>query len=78
MVTKRHEILAYQFQVIASVTTNILRDVPVCHPFGNHREPPILEGVRNADKSEDVGVGQVLPHGNLFTEALLGYVSAPG
>ena len=62
--------LSHKLQVIASVTTNVLHDVAVSHPLRDHREPPILEGVRNADKTEDVGMGQVLPHSNFFTEVL--------
>ena len=62
--------MTYELQVIACVITNVFHDVAVGHPLGDHREPPILEGVRNADKIEDVGMGQVLPQGNFFTEVL--------
>jgi hypothetical protein len=64
--------VAHELQVTASVIANVLHDVAVGHPFGDHREPPILEGVRNADKIEDVWMGQVLPRGNFFTEVLHG------
>ena len=56
--------------MVASVVANILHDVTVGHPFRNHREPPFLEGVRNPNKIEDIRMGQVLPHGNFFTEVL--------
>ena len=65
-------ILTYELQVITSVTTNVIRDAPADHPFGDHGETPVLEGVRNADKTENVGMGQVLPHGNFFTKDLHG------
>ena len=42
--------MTYELQVIASVIADVLQDVAVCHPFGDHREPPILEGVRNSDE----------------------------
>jgi len=66
--------VAYQFQVIARVLTDVLHDVAVGHPFGDHREPPILtlKGVRNTDEIEDVGVCYVLPRGDFFTELLYG------
>jgi len=50
-------ITAYKLQVIARVMANILHDIAVGHPFVDHREPPILEGVGNANKTEDVGMG---------------------
>ena len=56
--------------MVASVIANVFHDVTVGHPFGDRREPPILEGVRDANEIEDVGVGQVLPQDNFFTEAL--------
>lgn len=35
---------------------DVLDDVAVGHPFVDHRESPMLEGVGNADKIEDVGM----------------------
>ena len=64
--------MTYELQVITRTITNILHDVAVGHPFGDHREHPILEGVRGADKIEDIGMGQVLPHDNFFTKVLYG------
>jgi len=63
-------IATHKLKVIASVSTNVPHNITIVHPFGNHREPPILEGVRNPDESEDVWMGQVLPYGHLFTEEL--------
>jgi hypothetical protein len=65
-------VVTYELQVIACVIANVFHDSPICHPFGDHGEPPILEGVRNANKIEDVGMGQVLPHDNFFAEVLYG------
>jgi len=62
--------LAYKFEVIASIATNILHDITVSHPFRDHRKPPILEGVRNPDEIKDIWMEQVLPHGHFFTEVL--------
>ena len=56
--------------MVSSITANVVHDVAVCHPFGDHREPPILKEIRNTDKCENVGMGQVLPHDNFFTELL--------
>ena len=56
-VTKESVTVAYKFQIISSGFTDVLHDVAVGHPFGDHREPSILEGIRNADKSEDIGMG---------------------
>ena len=61
---------AYEFQIISGIFANVLYDVTVGYPFGNHREPPIIEGIRNADKIEDIGMGQVLPHGDFLAEVL--------
>ena len=58
--------------MITSVITDVLHYVAVGHPFGDRGEPSILEGVRNPDEIEDVGVGQVLPQGNFFAKALHG------
>lgn len=69
--------MTYELQVVASVFADVFYDVPVDHPFGDDREPPTLEGVRNADEIEDVGMGQVLLQDNFFTEALYGCVSEP-
>ena len=55
--TKGRVILAYKLQVISSVTTDVLRDVPVSHPFGDSREPSTLEGIGNSDKTKNVGMG---------------------
>ena len=62
--------VTYELKVIAGVVTNILHDVTVDHPFSDHREHPSLEGVRNANEIEDIRVGQILPHGDFFTEVL--------
>lgn len=62
--------MTHELQVIANVAANILQDVAIDHPFRDHREPPVLEGIRDTDKSEDVGMGEVLPRGNFFTKAL--------
>ena len=67
---RKHRTVTYELQVISSVITNVLHDVAMGHPYGDYREPPILEGVRSTDNIEDVGVGQDLPHGNFFAEAL--------
>ena len=56
--------------MIAGVSTNVLHDVAISHPFRDHRESPILEGVGNPDEIKDVWMGQVLPHGHFFTEVL--------
>ena len=69
-VTNEYGIVTYKLKVIASVAANILHDVAIGHPFRDHREPPILEGVGNPDEFEDVWMGQVLPHGHFFTEVL--------
>ena len=63
-------IATYKLKVIASVVADILHDIAVGHPFRDHREPPVLEGVRDPDEIKDVWVGQVLPHGHFFTEVL--------
>ena len=60
----------YQLQMIAGVGTDVLHDVAVGHSFGNRREPPFLEGVRDPNEVENIGVGQVLPHDNFFAETL--------
>ena len=65
-----HAIIAYQLQVVASIDSNVPHDVTIGHPFGDHRKFPIFEGVRDSDKIENVGMGQILPDGNLFAEAL--------
>lgn len=70
VMTRNHVVVAHQLQVITSVGTDVLRDVTVGHPFGNHRQPPFPEGVRDSDEVKNVGMGQVLPHGDLFAEAL--------
>jgi len=64
--------MTYEFQVFASILTDVLHDVSVGHPFGDHGEPSVLEGVRDSDEVEDVGMGQVFQQGNLFTETLYG------
>ena len=69
---KRYAITTYEFKMVAGVIVDVLHDVSVGHPFGDHGEPPVLEGVRNSDKIEDVGMGQVPPQGNFFAEALYG------
>ena len=46
----------YQLEVVSRIVTNVLHDVPVDHPFGDHGKPSILEGVRNPDEIKDVGV----------------------
>ena len=68
----RFVIAAYELQMISSVFTDVFHDVAVDHPFGDHREPPVIKGVRNADKIENVWMGQVLPRGDFFTEMLNG------
>ena len=65
-----HAVVTYQLQAVASVSSDVLHDVTVGHPLGGHREFPILEGVGNSDETENVGMTQVLPHDNLFAEAL--------
>ena len=67
---KENAIVTYELQVVASVLTDIPCDIPVGHPFRDHRESPIFDGIRNPDKVEDVGMGQILPHGDFFTELL--------
>ena len=67
---KEHAIQTYEFEVIASFVTNVLYDIAIDHPFRDHREPPILEGVGNPDEIEDVWMAQVLPQGNFFTKVL--------
>ena len=62
--------MTYEPKVIASVIADILHDVTVGHPFRDHGEPPFLESVRDPNELEDIRMGQVLPHGNVFTEAL--------
>ena len=70
--TKEYAVKTYKLKVISSFSTDVLHDVAIGHPFRDHREPPILKGVGNPDKIEDVWMGQVLPYGNLFTEVLCG------
>ena len=67
---EEYVIVTHEPKVVASVFTNILHDVTASHPFRDHREPPFLEGVRNANKIEDIRMGQILPHGDFFTEVL--------
>ena len=62
--------MTYQLKVIARVITDVLHDVAIGHPLRDHREPPILEGVRNTDKIKDIWMGQVLPHGDFSTKVL--------
>ena len=69
MVTE-YTISTYKLKVISSSFADILHDIAVGHPFRDHREPSILEGVRNPDEIEDIWMGQVLPHGHFFTEVL--------
>jgi len=69
-VIRRSVIMTYEFEVVAGVIADVLHDVSIGHPYGDHGEPSILEGIRDSDEVEDVGMGQVLPHDNLFTEAL--------
>ena len=64
--------MTHEFQVITSVIADVLHDVSVGHPYGDHGEPPVPEGVRDSDEIEDVGVKQVLPQSNFFAEALHG------
>ena len=47
---------AYKLQMISSVCADVLHDVTVGHPFGDHREPPIIEGVGDSDKTENIGM----------------------
>lgn len=56
-VTGGYTITAYKLQVIASVMADVLDDIAIGHPFVDHREPPIPEGVGNANKTENVGMG---------------------
>ena len=67
---KGYGIATHKLKAVSSIATNILHDVSISYPFRDHRELPILEGVRNSDETEDVRMGQVLPNGNLFTEVL--------
>ena len=69
---KGYVIVSYELHVISGVITDVLHDIAVGHPFGDRRESSILEGIRNSDETKDIGMGQVLPHDNLFTEALWG------
>ena len=69
-VTKKYAIVTHQLEVIAGVIADVFHDVAIGHPLRDHREPPILEGVRNTDEVEDVWMGQVLPHGDFFAEVL--------
>ena len=64
--------MVYELQIISSVFTDILHDVTAGHPFGDQSEPSTVEGVRNADKIEDIWVGKALPHDNFSTEMLYG------
>ena len=54
LVTKEYTIETYELEVISSFTTNVLHNVAISHPFRDHREPPILEGVGDPDEVEDV------------------------
>jgi len=69
-VTKGYVRVTYKSHVIASVSTDILDNVPVDHPFRDHGEPSILEGVRNSNKTMDVRMGKVLPQCDFFAGAL--------
>lgn len=70
MTNRKYAIMTYKLQVVASVIADVSCDIAVGHPFRDHRKPPIFEGVRNPDKIKDVGMRQVLPHGNFFAELL--------
>lgn len=70
MVARDDMTMAHQPQVVARISTEILHDVAVGHPFRDRREPPILKGVKDSNEIEKVGMGQALPHDNLFAEAL--------
>jgi len=62
--------MTYEFQVITSLMTDVVHDISIHHHLGNHGKPPILEGVSNSDKVEDVGMRQVLPRDDFFTKDL--------
>ena len=49
--------MTYEFQVVTSIAMDVLHDVSISHPFGDHREFPIVECVKNTGKIEDVWVG---------------------
>ena len=48
--------MTYKFEMIASVITDVLHDVSVGHPYRDHGKPTVLEGIRNPDKIEDIGM----------------------
>ena len=56
--------------MIAAVAADVLHDVAIAHPLGYHRELPIVKCIRDPNEIENVGVRQILPHDNLFAEAL--------
>ena len=67
---KGRAILTYQFQMIASVSMDILCDDAVDHPLENHGKLPFIEGIKGTDETENVGMRHVHPHSNLLAEAL--------
>lgn len=68
MVTISDAIVAYQFQVVISVTMDIPRDITVGHPPGDHTKPlsPRVSGTPMKLRR----LGQVLPLGNPSAEPL--------
>ena len=63
-------VVAYQLQMVASVNPDVLCDVTVVHPLGDHRESPSFKSVRDSNEAENVGMGKVSPHNNLSTKPL--------
>ena len=61
--TTDYMIVAYQLQVIASVSADVRQDVTVDHPLGDHRKSAILKGIRDSNEIENVGMRQILPQG---------------
>jgi len=64
----------HEFNVVTSVVADVLRDVSVAHPFGDHAggalTPSRVSGTPM--RSMTVGWGQALPHDNLYAGVLYG------
>ena len=69
---KGRSIVAYQLQMIASVSTDILCDLGTRPPLGNHagHPHPFIKGIRCTSELENVGMREAVPQDDLFAEAL--------
>ena len=62
-VASPEEFLPHQSDTLSVVVFDVLYDLPVCHPLGDHGEPVITVVFQSADtdKPQDVWVIQRLP-----------------